>query len=212
MFLDCDIFLGYIILDDLTAGYVKPCIIDIKLGTRQYGVNATPAKIASKTRKTESTTSKSIGMRLCGFQSYRVDCQEYLCRDKFYGRTLTKESFAETLFNFFCNGVSFRAECVKLLLERAVKLTQILEENHDSYVFIACSVLIVYEGIPLVTAEEIKGPEDFPAIDLRLIDFAHTHKYEQNESHIDSGILFGLYNLIRILKELLSKSPLNINQ
>jgi len=57
-----------ICLEDLTAGYSKPCILDCKMGTQQQGHDATPAKAASMQRKCARTTSSSLGFRLCGLK------------------------------------------------------------------------------------------------------------------------------------------------
>jgi hypothetical protein len=35
----------YIVLGDLTAAYSRPCLMDIKMGARQYGDDATPKKV-----------------------------------------------------------------------------------------------------------------------------------------------------------------------
>ena len=47
----------YIILEDLTQNYEKPCILDLKMGTRMYGDFAKPEKIASQRRKSQQSTS-----------------------------------------------------------------------------------------------------------------------------------------------------------
>jgi hypothetical protein len=61
----------YILLQDLTGDYESPCILDIKIGTRQYADDDSPDKIARKIAKCKKTTSASLGMRICGMQVYQ---------------------------------------------------------------------------------------------------------------------------------------------
>jgi hypothetical protein len=58
----------FILMEDLTGRLKHSCVMDLKMGTRQYGIDATSVKKKSQRKKCDQTTSRSLGVRVCGMQ------------------------------------------------------------------------------------------------------------------------------------------------
>ena len=135
----------YLVIEDLTYAYTLPCIIDLKLGKRQHGLHDSEEKIKSKQRKCATTTSKRLGVRLCGMQRYDVQAQQWDMKDKYEGRKLTEEGFMDTLKQFFWNGQELRLAVMSAVLARLVLMRATLQQV-KAWKFYSSSLLIVYEG------------------------------------------------------------------
>lgn len=60
--------LEFIVLENVAYQFSYPCILDLKMGTRQHGDDTPVDKRERIMAKVESSTSKTLGVRACGLQ------------------------------------------------------------------------------------------------------------------------------------------------
>jgi inositol-hexakisphosphate kinase len=89
------------VLENLCRSYTLPNILDLKLGTRQYSDNATEEKKAQQIEKCDKSTSKKLGMRLCGLQYFDETLGAFQYLDKYFGRSLSEKQLFSLLSHFF---------------------------------------------------------------------------------------------------------------
>ncbi|KAG1884674.1 hypothetical protein F4604DRAFT_1731491 [Suillus subluteus] len=91
----------HLVLENAAYGFVKPCILDVKLGTVLYDDDAPPEKQARMIKAAQNTTSGETGVRLTGFQVYSNDSPKPILTPKSYGKSIKKEQLPDGIEMFF---------------------------------------------------------------------------------------------------------------
>lgn len=107
---------SYLVLLNLYYGLRHPCILDIKLGAVLVDESVSEEKRLRLLQVSRSTTSGSLGFRICGMKIYSqsrvpalfpgidstVSCSgNYMSFDKHFGRSLTPGTVGEAIHYFF---------------------------------------------------------------------------------------------------------------
>jgi len=218
----------YLVLENLTMGYKKPCVLDLKMGTRMYGDFASEAKRQSQKKKTIKTTSAKLGVRFCGSQRFSVSKNHFEKLDKYVGRKATETEFRDLLENFFNNNGILRTDIISSVINEVSDMRKSLT-HLDQFRFYSSSLLIIYEGRQFSDVGEARSFESEDSMDcdsfdcmmrsrgdtmakIKIIDFANATMpgvFEDDRIHEgpDAGFLLGLENLQEILESLIEYEP-----
>jgi len=202
---------SYLLLNDLTMDYSKPCVLDLKMGRQTYEPDASKTKKSNEINKYPQQLH--FGFRIAGMRVYdpsnsSSDLNGFMTFSSRYGTTLHLESEVLNAFRLFFKHTQQRSNSpeknlsqirprrdssertIQHLLYALHSIQRWFEEN-DMLCFKSSSLLIMYEGD--------MGQND--RIDAKMIDFGHVRR----DSNGDKGFLYGLKMLTNLLNLMLSK-------
>lgn len=137
----------YILLEDLTRKMKNATVLDLKMGTRQYGVYAINKKQKSQKMKCQMTTSLKLGCRVCGLKIYRPSTNTFIKKDKYFGRRIKIGwQFSRLILLFLYDGIT-----IKSILNKIPKLIHDLNQLIQSistlngYRLYGASLLFMYD-------------------------------------------------------------------
>jgi hypothetical protein len=199
----------FLLLEDLTSNMKNPCIVDIKMGKRHYGLYTSAEKRRRQNEKSSKTTSASLAIRLCGMQVYKENIKKYTFMSKYEGRKLSNlEQITEALAYFLHNGTILHRGLIPMLLDELRKLHNLMRTDLVHFRMYASSLLILYDGY---------SPK---SIRVKQIDFEHCYAeqdaslYEkfdglEYQAGPDREYLEGLENLILIFEQIYARPHLS---
>jgi hypothetical protein len=182
---------NYIVLEDLTSPYKKPCILDVKIGLTSVGEDATPEKAEAMKKKDMGTTTHTLGIRITAMKVYKKKTGEFTSYGKPWGKKVTADTMLVSLKEFFDNGDKIRTDLIPFYLEK-LKEVQKWFSDQKLLRFYSSSLLFLYDG-------EDDSHKPVKA-NVKMIDFAHVH--EIKDKGRDEGYITGLKNLIEYLQKL----------
>lgn len=147
-----------VVLENAAYGYVKPNILDVKLGVRLWADDASREKKLRFDKVTEETTHKDLGFRIAGMRVWQghgakgedIDEEGFKIYDRNYGRfSVQTENVVEAFKKFiFVESAGIDEELGQLVAQAfltEVERIQEIMENQESQMF-SSSLLFVFEG------------------------------------------------------------------
>ncbi|KAJ1443492.1 hypothetical protein B484DRAFT_441404 [Ochromonadaceae sp. CCMP2298] len=225
----------HLVLEDLTCGYRKPNVIDIKMGTCTFEPTATQQKKDSELRK--YPYQAEVGFRITGFKVYNKTSQSYVTAGKPFGRSIVPVEVISALAMLFYDGFRVRDDAIKAVIAELETLLLWMRSQARHH-FYCTSLLVVFDSVSLDPYEPTEEPpvesiaDSFsdtcspgdertlgelrrclataaasaPLVRVKMIDFAHVVPLSLDNQIPDQGYIWGLKSLIGNLREVQATS------
>ena len=157
----------HIVLENITHGFKKPNVLDLKLGAQLWDDAAKPEKRARLDKVSAETTSGSMGFRVAGMRTWKGvpppsvpdDHKEYVEADgesgywvynKMYGRKFSAEDINDGFVAYILpQGTDLKElerarEVLQFFLGEVKDIIEVFEKKESR--MYSASILLVYEG------------------------------------------------------------------
>jgi 1D-myo-inositol-tetrakisphosphate 5-kinase/inositol-polyphosphate multikinase len=199
---------SYLLLQDITSNFSKPCVMDLKMGAQSYEPDAPESKCTREYNKYPQQST--FGMRIVGMRIYdpsypNADENGFRFFPKEFGRSLsTRDDLSDALRTYFGAGTPKEFQSTSAALNESTKTRSIINilallqslrrwfEDNKVISFFASSLLIVYEG------NHKSGANPY-MVNVKMIDFGRVRRQPGG----DPGYLIGLTTLRDLLVNLL---------
>jgi hypothetical protein len=189
--------------------------MDIKIGKKVYGPDASPEKKA-RASKTDWPTKDALGFKVSGVLAHSLkpededvfDVDGKVFSKKSFGQKLTQDTVWKVCEAFYDSQYSGKIEIINdIFIE---KLNHILKvfENQTRYHIYGSSLLFTYDAnaVRKYRNGKLSSEELEKFIHLKLIDFANVYNADGEK---DENFLSGLKNVITLFKSFSTSDELN---
>ncbi|PAV62279.1 hypothetical protein WR25_14772 [Diploscapter pachys] len=183
----------FMLFENIVAQYARPCVLDLKIGTRQHGDDASESKRHRQLMKCKQSTSSTLGVRMVGMQIYETATKTYSYVEKQEGRRIDIECFRAYVQRFVKTCGRARAS----RLRQKLRLLRSILAETDGYRFFSSSILIAFD------AEAADSSAD-EAVRVHLIDFANStfngFLSDLPYTGMDEGCLLGIDSILEAME------------
>jgi len=190
----------YLMMENLTKDFSKPCIMDVKIGTKTYGPDASDKKMAQQDAS-YAGTKQPFGFSVPGLSVHVGEEKDtVIMKGKEYGRTLNIDNIHELLEMYLDinNQPEVAKELSKIFVEDLEKVLQLFQYQ-TTFHFFASSLLFVYDAAAANNFNETKDVQSLrKSVSLKMIDFAHVWKAD---GETDQNYVKGVESLIELFQK-----------
>lgn len=206
-------------IENLTHGYKRPCVIDLKMGVQTFEDDGTSFfKKLRMNALDHVTRSKSEGCRLEGLSMYKTIGQIKGSKVQSHSASMHPRVWLTDILTFFLTDESGVRCDVALRFQHMIEHILKQFETNTSFRFIGSSILLIYDNDnrapyqlwaralrnlhrinPNVRVSEqlLAGLTRRTSCDVRMIDFAHWSYLPENTR--DEGYIIGLKTILKAL-------------